>query len=312
MSDTTRNVTDAPTDARTGDAATAGAGGAAPTASRMTIEDVTRKVAALLKLAERAGSPEESAAAAAKASALMETYQIERAQALDDPNARPAADEAIADFSEGDAAVPMGDDGRPTERIVWWKYRLAAVIARAHGCTEYTTDDLGKAVVVRDEYGSRHVRFDGKRRVLCFVGRPSDVATVRYLLAYLIDQCNNHCDELGRGMGRTWRNNFRNGFVHGVARKLAAERENLYEEMRAAAEKSADPTRALARVENAIARVEQRKKEAEAWAEDHLSLSGVRGGPVGHDPDARAAGENAATSVRIKGARGSLGSGGST
>jgi hypothetical protein len=163
-----------------------------------SIENITKKVAGLLKLAERAGTPAEAEAAASKAAALMEQFGIERDVAIATSNEKEESPEVYG----SDAALISPDQG--AKYIPQWKQRLGYDLMRLHGCMGYTSRNWMTG-----------------QKTFAIVGRPSDVATVRYLFAYIIEQCERLTEEYGKGRGKSWCTDFRLGLVRGVTRAIA-------------------------------------------------------------------------------------------
>lgn len=156
-------------------------------------ESVLRKVRALRELA-KSSNIHEAEAAAAQADALIQKYRLDEAEL-----------EAAGDAE----AEAIGGDHEPLQtgtRLDGWKGLLAAKLARHYGCYVYTRRFL------RD--GRRHVSIQ-------IVGRPSDVATVRYMFAWLVG-------EIARlsayESGTSARNAFRLGAVTGIGNALYVSR----------------------------------------------------------------------------------------
>lgn len=245
----------------------------------MTQESIISKVHKLLKLAGNNTNAQEAAAAAAKAQALIDEYNLsETMLQLDNaPEAKP--EEPVYDF------YAMGSplDSQKTQQS--WRQRLAVVISRLNGCRVYISGGD-----------------------LALVGRPSDAETVRYLYGYLTNETNRLTEQYGRGMGVSWRNNFRLGVVDTVSRKLHETHKQFENDVRA----QATTSMALVRVNTALAKIEQKGKDVDSWISTNLILR--KGGAamnqrVSYNGQARATGRRAGESITIGGARGSLTSG---
>lgn len=233
------------------------------------------RVRKLLRLAGNNNSPEEAAAAAAKAQTLIDEHNLNAASISLDGDTADEPDEPIQDFE--DSPLTTG------KRVDSWKWSLASVVARANGCKPYG-------------WGGR----------IHLIGRPSDVETVRYLLAYIARQVEALAESRGAGKGYVWRQNFRRGCVDTVTKKLAAARREFKAEHRQLA--AAESSTALVRIGRALARVEQRAEVVETWTKQNVKLrnSGGGRGQV-FDSGAREAGRRAGQSISVGGrARGAI------
>ncbi len=176
------------------------------------------KVKKLLALADGAGAtPGESAAAAARAAAILEHYKLERAE-LDAPD-----DEAVG----ADHEIFSRSGAIPT-----WQRMLVFVIARATGTSSY--------ILRRGRTFQR----------LMLIGRPSDVEVAKYLFSYCKLEINRLTDEYADRceiIGQKERNNFRVGAVMTIAEKLGVVRDR---------QRAAASSTAIVRVEARDAAVE--------------------------------------------------------
>lgn len=216
--------------------------------------NVHDKIRKLLRLGESPNA-NEAAAAIAKAQALMQQYRIEAAM-LEEPT---APKEEVRAWEE------------PIETVAGtWRSRLVVYLSRANGCFVYHSP----------------------RRGLIAVGTASNVNALRYLYGY----CVQEIDLLTRkysGNGRTWSNNFRVGCTDGIRDAIAAERERMLSEMRAAAQaRTAQDSRALMIVNNAIVKVEQETVEAERYMRSKMRLVSRRACKPIYDAGARATGRS--------------------
>lgn len=209
----------------------------------MTHAEALQKVAKLLRLS-KSSNPNEAALAASRAQEIIDRFKIEAAAISLDGASEP--DEPIKDF---------GDD--PLEylgaRKTYWKSRLALALARYNGCKMYN-GDKGPAVI----------------------GRPSDVATVRYLYAWLRQEVDRLAARDCKG---TWANNYRNGVIDTIGSRLFEQKKQTEAAIRKEVqqlEQSAEFNKlALIRVNNAIAKVEQQAAKVEEWQKQHVPLPGT-------------------------------------
>jgi hypothetical protein len=249
----------------------------------MLNDKVVDKIRKLLRLAESA-DVNEAAAAAGAAQRLMEEHRIDQAMiSLDDDESDGTPDEEdIRSWAD----EPLESSGR----LPGWKSQLAVAIAGVNGCQVF----LGRAYKGDD--------YDHPQTTLCLVGRPSDVASVRYLFAYLTKEIDRLCKLHGRGLGRTWANSFRVGAVHTVRKRLKQAQEKA--RLDARSKLKGKGTTALAKLDLALARVDKRALEAEAWMKEHLKLTSARSSRTRRDWDAYAAGKRAGGSIDLSGPTG--------
>jgi hypothetical protein len=169
----------------------------------MTKHEAVRKVADLLNLAEGTGTnPNEAAVAAAQAEAIMQRYQLERAVVDEERGGELAPDEGIDAFEDDAALFASG-------RIPSWKLLLASGLADVNACSLLLSKRAPKI-------------HKGERNAVTLVniiGRPSDVAVLRYVYAFAereIDRLAREAVQGGRVAGRTGGNNYRVGAVRAV------------------------------------------------------------------------------------------------
>src|SRR5579859_1271881 len=112
--------------------------------------DVLSKVKKMLMMADKAGTPEEAATAAALARDLMTKYKLEEADLAISQGAEREVEQAESALLE--------DSGRKVASP--WRIGLASALASSFGSRVYFTSRTGKIHIV---------------------GRPSDAAAVRYL-----------------------------------------------------------------------------------------------------------------------------------
>ena len=154
------------------------------------LKAVLDKIAKLRALAAKAGTQAEAETAAAQAAALIAKYQIDETQV---EVADPSKAEAVA---EGDH---LWTDYGPKKG---WLSLLASGLADLHGCAVVRFRRLGTSVY----------------RI---AGRPSDVAIVRYLFAWL----RAEIERLAQSeQGRAAKNAFRLGAAAGVIEAMGRAR----------------------------------------------------------------------------------------
>jgi uncharacterized protein DUF2786 len=162
-------------------------------------KDLDAVIAKILRLRSLATSDNvhEAAAAAAAAERLIAAYHIE---------------EAELEARSGGAASGALDDRAPL--ITWrgaapaWHRALAAALAEHYGC-----------VVYRERWG----KGKGRQTDLYAFGRPEDVATLRYMLAWL----GIEIARLGKDHPRRTRQAFMHGAVHGVLIAMRQARDEI-------------------------------------------------------------------------------------
>lgn len=245
----------------------------------MNYEEALQKAAKLLRLA-KSSNPNEAALAASKAQDIIDRFRIEAAALTLDGQTPQQPDEPIQDF---------GND--PLERLnrkSSWKSRLASTIAKYNACKMYN-----------GHYGPS------------VIGRPSDVATVRYIYAWLVQETDRLAARDCRGNGVSWVNNYRLGVVDTIGDRLHQQKRETQDRVRAevallAVGQSAEAqSLALVKINNAIARTEERREEVEAWTKEHVKLVG-RASYVRYSSTARAAGQRAGREVRFTTAKGAI------
>lgn len=208
-----------------------------------TSNETLSKIAKLLRLAQ-SDNPHESALAAAKAQELMDRHQISKAM-LEVDTTEPVDEESIVHFKGDDDALYTEEGRRQT-----WRGMLAATICSYNACACYYS---GNALIL--------------------IGRPTDVATVRYLYAYCAREIVRFVEEQGPGHGRTWYNNYRRGCVTGIATVLGTQQRELRNAMRTEVSTGMrDGGTAIVKVNAAITKFDDRAKETQAWVKKNLKL----------------------------------------
>jgi len=253
----------------------------------MNRAEAMQKAIKLLRLAT-SDNPHEAALAAQRAQEVLDRFEITQAM-LEDPQARDEPEEAIENLA--DQGAPLDQFGMQIEH---WKSYLASVVAKANACCVYSE---------RKEY----IGFVRQRAFLHIVGRPSDVEKVRYLYGYLVGETDRLCRRQGKGCGRTWMNQFRLGVVDTLAQRLREGRESLIAAMRSEArEQARENPNALAVLEKAIARVDRKRLDTEAWLAQHLNLGTRPGYRVNANYAARTQGRIAGREIYLTQARGAI------
>jgi hypothetical protein len=190
------------------------------------VVDRLRKLLALT----RSSNQHEAAAAAARAAELMAEHQVHTAM-LEQAERAPVDEQCI------------DENGR----AVNWKGILASGIAYSFGC----------AMFWRSDYDTGH-----RRSRIMIVGRPDDVAAVRYTYAYL-------CNELDRLADVEWRENtlfthgarrFKNAFRVGAARTIAGRLHETRDQTLAKRHLQADPA-----TERALISIARDRAELDAF-----------------------------------------------
>ncbi len=234
---------------------------------------VLDKIRKLLRMAEhQASNPNEAASAAAHAQRLMDEHNLSAAMLeLDDET--KAEDVVMADGAD---ALDSFD------RLRLWKARLSLAIAEANHCES----------IVRGVRG-----LPGRR--LALIGRPSDIAAVRYIYAFVAGETDRLVERNCRHLGATWRNNYRHGVVDAVAERLAEQRRAFESEQR---ENAAD----AGRVNAALMRIESRSLQVAAFVARELPGAKTSEHKHAHDVAARAVGYVHGSRIRLGGSVGSL------
>jgi len=124
---------------------------------------------------------------------------------------------------------------------------------------------------------------------------------VRYLYQLLCQEVDRLVSVNARGQGRTFANNFRLGVVDAISKKLEEAKKAAEEEMRAAV---ANDCTALVKVDSAIARLAEKAAAVAKWEKQNLKLKNTSGGYHRGDASARAAGQQAGSSLSFTGGKG--------
>ena len=245
----------------------------------MNQDEAIEKAGKLLRLAT-SSNPHEAALAASRAQDIIDRYKLGNVTlSYDDKPGE--TDEPIRDFCDDPLFAGRG-------RIERWRWCLFLAVAKGNQCKGYSARGRGIAVV----------------------GRPSDVATVRYFYNWLCREVEQLAQRDGKGYGATYLNNYRLGVVDTIKQKLEAQHAETVASVKAEATATlGDATLALVRVNTAIARIEQRTAEVEDWVKTHLRLGRGSSSRSSYNPGARAAGRAAGQSISIRRRAGSIGGG---
>lgn len=226
-------------------------------------KSVIDKIAKLLRLAERAGTPGEAAAAAAQAQRMMQKYKIAQAEVAADSG---TPDEKVHEYSGLFATGP---------RMPTWVVFLARSVARSVDCRTFTRWWYGDTFPRRRE-----------RSVISLVGRPSDIAVAQYMFKYLhreIERLTQEALATGAIYGRTGSVNFRLGAVYAIQEKLKASK----------AEVRAEAT------STALVKLDSDNAAVEAYMRA-MKLKKGRVARISADDEARALGHEAGSSIAVR------------
>lgn len=165
---------------------------------------ILSKIAGLLKLAERNANVNESASAASAAQALLSKHRLTVAD-LD------AATNTKESPGVADAPLITGN------RISQWKSDLASAVCSANGCKLYI-----HKVYAKTGMGEIRTRMEYDVNVK-LIGRPTDIAVVRYFYAYLereIERLSAVAVAGGGITGKSGTNSFKIGAVVAISQRL--------------------------------------------------------------------------------------------
>jgi hypothetical protein len=267
--------------------------------TNMDQQDAVRKIQRLLAIAtHEATTVGEAAQAAAMAQRLIAKHNINEvllAEKQETPEDTTVCEETVFEF-----------DG---PRIVTWTLNLSGALGDVNGCKIWYLPGFGTA----------------KGRIVG-AGRSADLAAIRYMLSYLTNEIERLCAgalrkhrKEGGIAGKTWTNSFKLGAVGEVSLRIR-------EEMRRVREEALDPTLAykralecgdsqrlveldsepkyeLAVVQQALVKIEDRRKRADEWAESkhHFRQGPSRAGAKNYG--AYQAGREAGRSINLSGSK---------
>jgi hypothetical protein len=227
----------------------------------------------LLELS-KSGNANEAANAAAAAQRLMTEHSISEAM-LDE------SEESLGEIGDNELCA----DGAGAR----WRHHLAAGLTEANQCKAYVSR-LGRA------------------HRLMIVGHARNVATVRYLFAYVAREIERLCRDAGVG-DRVFNNNFKLGAAITVSRRLRESVAAARDRARQQANASDAGGAALLRIDNALARIDGQKAGVDAWLADHIKIGKARKSAAERNAAALAAGLRAGHSIDLDGSRAVLGAG---
>ena len=240
------------------------------------IASVIDKVQKLRRLA-RSENPNEAAAAAAAADRLIQEHGLAEAQLQADGK------QAAETVTEDQSPLAAWTGKTPT-----WQRILASGLARHYDCASYL-------VWIRSNTLAHKI-----------IGRPSDLATVRYMWGWLSVEIERLA-QLHKGEGRSWLDSFRRGAVDGVLDKLYESKRAAREEVQAKVKLAAAISPDLAAPSAALVIYDRRRQEAvDAMKELHPDVAKrmkrSRGGRSFNGPsrhDAFGEGKRAGSNIHV-------------
>lgn len=137
------------------------------------------------------------------------------------------------------------------------------------------------------------------------IGRASDVQTARYMIGLLAGEVRRLNREHCLGYSDKYRRDFKYGVVDAIAVKLRSQ----WEATKVEAQREATTSTALVRVNQALAKMEKRLEDVEAWEKENMSYRKSGTSHYRTDANARHHGFQAGQTIEINRARGAVGSG---
>jgi len=165
------------------------------------MDSIKTRIAHLLATAT-SDNENEAAVAMAMAQRLMDKHNLSIAE-LGVEEAEGLEEQVIKD---GESLFAAG-------RISSWKDNLANYLATANSCRIIKWSHQG------------YTRGGERGSKLVIYGRPSDIAMVRFMLAYAITQLSRFAP---KGMGKVYSNSWYLGAVRGINQKLTAAKKETY------------------------------------------------------------------------------------
>lgn len=203
------------------------------------MEKVLDKIQKLLALSENNPSPEEAAAAAARAEELMVKYNVTRYMV--ESSSGVEHKEPIIDGWKVGHVFESGSK-------VIWKQMLAVGVAEVNSCRIYYKVEPGK--------GGRRINH------MCPIGTESDIVITKYLYLYLRDEIDRLCKRDNGGYGKTWANNFKMGATDVIIARLKEEHKKSIERVKGELSEIANQQGVpLVHVTNALAKLENKKSD---------------------------------------------------
>ena len=230
----------------------------------MTYQEALRKALACLRLAERGGTTDEAATAAAMAQQIITKYSLDISDIDFDQKRADEDKDPIQDFGYTDPLDTCSTKDYCQEII-----GLARIVARHNQC----------------EIGWRQVCafVSGKNRCIAaryrIVGRAADVATARYLYGFYKQQVLNLVADHCKGNSYAFKRQFAGGVIFAVGEKLDAMEKQTFAQAR---QDQTGNSLALVRVDNAIARIEKRRNEVGIFAINLKKAYGSSNGGFQH------------------------------
>ncbi len=253
----------------------------------MTYDEALRKALACLKLANNNANEHEAALAASKAQKLIDDYKLDVSAADYESETAQQDNEPIAEFGNED----------PVDSVRNWQARWAAnllsAICRQNACRMFSMPAVTSSGDGRKNFG--------------ILGRASDVATCRYLYSYLKNEVLRLARVNCKGHSGTYERHYCLGVVDTIRMLLHKQREATFAGKRDSV--GANPM-ALIKVNNAIARLDQRDKAVVNYMNDLLENGGWSRGRASAETQqytgGRAAGQRDGHQVRLTSAKGGL------
>lgn len=184
----------------------------------MENEQVLLKVQKLLKLAEKAGTPEEAATAMAKASELLAKHDL----GLDDLSGLSPNSPNEENFGK-----PSQEFVQSTSRVMRWKARMLTTIAREHCCKSWIMPKQG----------------------IVLLGHEKNRQTVKYLWNSICNQIDDFTKRNAYGCGGDYVNAYRCGMVETISVRLKGSTQKAVQETY---QENAGNSMALVRIDRAI------------------------------------------------------------
>jgi hypothetical protein len=211
----------------------------------MTHEEALRKAMSCLRLAERAGTPDEAAVAAAKAQKIIDDYKLDISNLEFDSEQLKEDKEEVKDFGYAD---PL-DDVKYGNYRESWTLRLASIVAHHNQCAIRYQKKQDKGIRIRA------------------VGRPSDVQALRYLYSFFRRQIEELTAQNCKGNSSTFKGEFCVGCIETLSKKLDEQAEATVTEVK---ERYAGDEKALVRVNQAVSRLEKRKEDVDDFFNKYI------------------------------------------
>lgn len=175
------------------------------------MNDILEKAKKLLALRDRAGTRGEAEAAARALAKMLDKHRITMAQ--------------LHTQGDGGAESAIADEKTPLivwRRAVTWRRSLIETLCKHYGVAHWSAKRLvGFTRDGRKKYS--------KAVHLC--GRPSDVALVRHLFAWLTVELTRIGSAECAGHGTAFKNSWMLGFAEGIDEQLNQAREEVMQDM---------------------------------------------------------------------------------